>query len=314
MKPRPCHRMISQLTQIKWSLDDALGQLRAMKLHIESAERLGGGIEFEVFVLRFRGRAPIVLKFPSQRWIFNDNDQGLDSFSILQQEYALLVRSHRYGIPAPNVIGYLHPDEGPHVLVIECIETDAVPVDDFQLGRIVKRLHELSSSGIHPVAQRGQSASTTVAQLTAARMAVVARFAELPGTLPTKEFLAHHLRPIDLSPSLLHMDLRPANFLSRDGRLLGLIDWSNALTANPLLELARVEEYGGLTDRFASGYGSSDLRTELQRPLGLCCRLYTAAMLAVVFLSEAPDRSLATIKVKRLKDLLEQLRAVSDDG
>ncbi|MDA9475252.1 hypothetical protein XI03_12245 [Bradyrhizobium sp. CCBAU 65884] len=110
------------------------------------------------------------------------------------------------------------------------------------------------------------------------------------------------------------MDLRPANFLSRRGRLLGLIDWSNALTANALLELARVEEYGGLTDRFALGYGSTELQAELQRPLGLCCRLYTAAMLAIVFLSEAPDRSLATIKVKRLRDLLEQLRAVSDDG
>ncbi len=306
--------MISQPPQIKWSLDDALGQLRAMNLRIDSAERLGGGIEFEVFVLRFRGRAPFVLKFPRERWISNDNDQGLDSFQILHQEYALLSRSHQYGIPAPNIIGYLRPDEGPHVLMIECIETDAVAVDDSQLGRIVKRLHELPLSRIHPIAQRGQSASTTVAQLTAARMAVVARFAELPGTLPTEEFLAHHLRPIDRFPSLLHMDLRPANYLTRQGRLMGLIDWSNALSANPLLELARVEEYGGLTDRFASGYGSSDLRTELQRPLGLCCRLYTAAMLAVVFLSEAPDRNLATIKVKRLKDLLEQLRAVSDDG
>lgn len=308
--------MIPSLSHMKWSLDDVLREVRAanLDLAVESTEVLGGGIEFQVFLARLKGREPVVLKFPGERWIFNDNDQGLDSFQLLDQEHALLGRSRQHGIPAPHVVAYLRPVRGPHVLILEFIDTDAVPVDPFELGRIVRRLHELPSHGLSPIAQRGQPAAITVAQLTAARLGVVARSAGLPEPLPSEEFLSRRLRPIDQSACLLHMDLRPANYLSRQGHLLGLIDWSNALVAHPLLELARLEEYGELTERFAEGYDSPMLLAELQSPLGLCCRLYTAAMLAVVFLSEAPDPDLAAMKVARLRDLLAQLRNVSDDG
>jgi aminoglycoside phosphotransferase (APT) family kinase protein len=104
------------------------------------------------------------------------------------------------------------------------------------------------------------------------------------------------------------MDLRDANYLCRGGQLRGLIDWSNALIANPLLELARVAEYGNLSTDFAAGYGiTARERAALDQRLGLCCRLYTAAMLAVVFLSEMPDPDVARLKVDRVRELLAGL-------
>jgi thiamine kinase-like enzyme len=110
------------------------------------------------------------------------------------------------------------------------------------------------------------------------------------------------------------MDLRPANYLCRTGHLLGLIDWSNSLLADPLLELARLDEYSGLSEAFAAGYGlTRGQRESLETPLGLSCRLYTVAMLAVLFLSEAPDANMASNKVERLKALLAKLNTLNDD-
>ena len=39
---------------------------------------------------------------------------------------------------------------------------------------------------------------------------------------------------------------------------MGLIDWSNALIAAPMLELARIAEYGGLSPAFAAGTDESN--------------------------------------------------------
>jgi aminoglycoside phosphotransferase (APT) family kinase protein len=186
-------------------------------------------------------------------------------------------------------------------------------MDEFALGRMTKRLHGLPAPDIDLVAQRGRAASEVVAELTAERIAVVARLAGPLGPVPAARRLQHLLAPIDRQPRLLHMDLRPANYLCADGHLLGLIDWSNSLKADPLLELARLEEYGGLSDDFAAGYELDRLqRAELEGPTGLCCRLYTAAMLAVVFLSEAPDPGSAAVRVAQLKALLAKLAASTE--
>ena len=51
------------------------------------------------------------------------------------------------------------------------------------------------------------------------------------------------------------MDFRPANILARDGEIVGVIDWGNALVGDPALEVARVAKYGLWDDDFATGYG-----------------------------------------------------------
>ncbi len=295
-----------------WSIDDALDAVRRQfpGIVIARAEKLGGGIEFQVYRVFLDDQESFVAKFPNERWVFNDNDRGLDSFQLLGQERFLLGFSRENGIPAPSVKAILTPDDGPHILLLEFVATDGIAVDDFALGRIAKRLHGLPPPDIDLVAQRGRAASEVVAELTAERVAVVAGLAGPLGPVPDARRLQHLLAPIDRQPRLLHMDLRPANYLCADGQLLGLIDWSNALKADPLLELARVEEYGGLSGDFAAGYGLDPLqRAELEGPTGLCCRLYTAAMLAVVFLCEAPDPAPAAVRVERLKALLAKLAA-----
>ena len=89
--------------------------------------------------------------------------------------------------------------------------------------------------------------------------------------------------------ALLHMDIRPANLLTKSGALRGVVDWSNALIGDPALELARIAEYGFLTREFLAGYDDQTPFAQVPAAAELLFRLDTAVMLAVVFLSEAPE-------------------------
>ena len=93
------------------------------------------------------------------------------------------------------------------------------------------------------------------------------------------------------------MDLRAENILTRDGNIVGLVDWDNALFSDPALELARMAEYGVLNTDFLDGYGGLEWEAQLPISLNLLLRLDTAVMLAIVFLSETPR--LATSAVRR---------------
>jgi aminoglycoside phosphotransferase (APT) family kinase protein len=100
------------------------------------------------------------------------------------------------------------------------------------------------------------------------------------------------------------MDMRPANLLTWRSEIKVVVDWTNALTGDPALELARIAEYGHLTDEFRAGYGPV---TNTPRDLELLYRLDTAVMLAVVFLSEAPNAELGARQVARTVQLTHYL-------
>ena len=92
---------------------------------------------------------------------------------------------------------------------------------------------------------------------------------------------------------------------------MGLIDWTNAVIGEPALELARIAEYGSAPPGFFEAY-------QARRPMRasgareLLYRLDAAVMLAVVFLSEAPDPEQAAPRVSRVSQLAEGLRCALD--
>jgi aminoglycoside phosphotransferase (APT) family kinase protein len=102
------------------------------------------------------------------------------------------------------------------------------------------------------------------------------------------------------------MDIRPDNMIGASGRVLALVDWSNTLLGPPELELCRIFEYGALSHDFLRGYGAN-LLANVPEPVLAAYRLYTATMLAVVFLSQAPDRAQAATALQRVVDLYAQL-------
>jgi len=88
-----------------------------------------------------------------------------------------------------------------------------------------------------------------------------------------------------------------------------------ALIADPLVELARLVEYARYPENeidaaaLRAGYQTVREAPPLNAPAMLVCRLDTAVMLALVFLSEAPDPKRATRAAEHARDLAERVVA-----
>lgn len=104
------------------------------------------------------------------------------------------------------------------------------------------------------------------------------------------------------------MDWRPANLRTRGGTIVGVIDWSNALIGPAVVELYRVLELESPGPEFVNSYtsvnGALPRVTEVEE---LFLRLDAALMLALVFLSEAPDLDAAKVRVESLLELVRRL-------
>lgn len=86
---------------------------------------------------------------------------------------------------------------------------------------------------------------------------------------------------------------------------MAFLDWSNALIGDPLIEFARIVEYGHKHPKIIEGYGGYPPHPPVSE---IFYRLDTAVMLTVVFLSEAPDPIKANVvQIKRIKELVKAL-------
>jgi hypothetical protein len=267
---------------------------------------IGAGLEFIVF----RGRSPllgeIALRTPHVRWITNDNDPSVDARDLLQQEWAVTSALHARGLPVPR-------PHAVHVGEIDYLASAFVPSDGSEAdpraaGALAARLHDQAPPIDATVMQFGLPLHDVLAERAARRLEVVQRLSGTEFASPNRGTLAQALVGCDQPRSLLHMDFRPANFLTREGEIVALVDWSNVLIGDPALELARIAESDYLTDRFLEGYGR-DPFVGVPPERELAYRLDTAAMLAVVFLSEMPDAELATNQVRRAAQLASDLLA-----
>lgn len=103
----------------------------------------------------------------------------------------------------------------------------------------------------------------------------------------------------------MHMDLRADNICVRDGRIVGLLDMTNALAGDPGLEIGRLRAYGLLDQMFEDGYGALAAR---QAPLAVdVYSLDTTAMLALLAREELADRAMFEHHVTLTRATLERL-------
>lgn len=283
-------------------------ETRRMGWELSGLAMIGGGLEFVVFGATVADLGRVALRMPRMRWIRNDNDPDVDPFELLEQEATVFRHVVSAGVPAPRV-HLLHRGVICNFLATEFVAHDGSPPDGGELGRLTRELHELPAPDIDPVMDTHGSIPATLAERVARRAAVVERVTGEELGLPP----AHELRDIvswdGAERRLLHMDMRAENVLTRSGRIVALVDWSNALLGDPALELARVSEYGVLGEAFARGYGKPDPLARAPRPTEIVYRLDSAVMLALVFLSEAPDAELAAAQIPRVRRLAQQLDA-----
>jgi aminoglycoside phosphotransferase (APT) family kinase protein len=262
------------------------------------------GLEFAVFAASWEDR-PVAVKAPWSRHIANANDSDQDARDLIRQEAELLKFARSLGVPAPEVV-MLHLDGAVDLLVTTLIPNDGSQPSGKQLAATLADVHAAPAPIVPLVGQHG-TFSETIAERIVRRVRVAERLSGARLGLPPEAELAAIIGSGDHSSSLLHLDVRRANILTNRGQITGLIDWTNALVGDPALELARIAEYQSAPPGFFEDYAR-------RRPIAttgvreLIYRLDTAVMLALVFLSEAPNPARARPQVARASDLAQALR------
>src|SRR5690606_26711798 len=211
-------------------------------------------------------------------------------------------------VPIAAPLALLETEEQ-DVLVSAYVEDDGAGPDDVAFGRLLRLLHAAEPPAIVPVAH-GPSGDLA-AQLAARIGHRIARLVELGATLPQPDPAA--LRAAAATPrwALLHMDLRPVNLRCRGGRILAVIDWSNAVIADPALALARMAEAGTLTGGILDAFGGRAWEAGLPAATIAAFRLDACLLLAIVFRVAAPDPARAARMDARARELLAAFPAAA---
>lgn len=268
----------------------------------------GGGVEFQVFAAIAADGSEVVLRTPvGERFRSNANDRHVDTRSLLRWEYEVARHLHGLGFPvaAPRELVIGQSD----VLISDYVTDDGRGADQAVLGALLRQLHQLPPPPMAPVAAYGLPPVKLLPRRIADRFAELAAFATgLPAAPDAGQLTAVLARRP--SGSLLHMDVRASNLRCADGAVRAVLDWSNALTGDPLLELGRLAEYALLPengldyDAILAGYGEP---APAHPAAFWIYRLDTAVMLALLFNSEAPHPDLGPRSVGRLRDVHQRL-------
>lgn len=279
------------------------------QLGIKGLRLAGNGLEFCIL----RGdlpSGPVAIKVPRDRVFSNVNDAYIDSRVLLDQEFALMRHLKAHGVSqVPEPISDLEA-AGFGALVMSYVPSDNSPPDEFALGQLLAKIHTIEPPQLQLSAQEGCDVPRLIDKRLHRRWAELANFVPDLPALPAAGVLQEALAEIASAKRLLHMDFRQANLRTQKGRVLAVVDWSNALLGHPALELARAAETGETGPEFLRGYASVVPLPVVSPLIETVFRLDTAAMLALVFLSEAPDANRAPAAIARVLTLHATLRAM----
>jgi aminoglycoside phosphotransferase (APT) family kinase protein len=160
-----------------------------------------------------------------------------------------LVRE-RTGVPAPDVVPVEPraaamsrlPGVALRLLALEGSELEAVWR---QAGRLLRELHTIEFERFGYI-ETGVTVPADT-NLEYMRRRIAGKIAQGPPAL--RESLARHFAQREQAFAgceqavLCHNDAHDANLLVEDGRITGLVDWENAVAADPILDLAKAHAF-----------------------------------------------------------------------
>jgi aminoglycoside phosphotransferase (APT) family kinase protein len=270
-----------------------------------------------------------VIRTPRHELLLTSYEGTVDFGAVVETEALVLRLLADGGVPVPRVLDWRRRgaaavsgrgggyggssprhDAAVSWLLCEYIEheqgAELTPDLIRQLGRWTRAIH-----AIQP-AHAGLRPDRPWPEFVLARLELRLRAARsYAGALPAGAVLAAAARllPARAAPatSLLHLDLRAANLCVRAGQIAAIIDVANAMTGDPLLELARIRGYGLLTAEFCHGYGLSAGELSRAGPLLDIYEVDTAAMLTTIAVEEVGDDDLLARSRARLIELCERI-------
>ncbi len=290
----------------------------ARAANLTNVSAVASGLNFSVFRADSPDKGEVALRIPSlhSETITNINDSSIPVLSLLLQETAIYDYLVESDVPSPLSYGVLEA-EGRIASLASFIPSDGSAPDPLDAGRVLARLHNLAPpKGLDLTVQHDVPIVDLLSTRLTARWASLSTFVPNLPSLPPRDRLVSFLRPLARFPdSLLHMDFRDANLRTREGRIIGVLDWENALIGPGVVDLMRVLEIGGFDETiFRQGYAElRGAQMQLNVEEEVILRLDAAVMLALVFFSESPDAERAEQSVVRVRHLLSRLTETIGD-
>lgn len=263
------------------------------------------GVDFSADLVFAAAELVGVLRSPHAEVLMTAYEGRVDFADVLEKEAIVLEALAAAGVRVPRVLAWerRHARDGRSWILLEHIPHDKAPRfgDELQreLGSIARVIHAIDGGAL---LEQGSWAAYVTERLRV-RVDAAAELCDLPPADEVSAAVEPLLAARGELRALLHMDLRETNVCVRDGRIAGVIDVANALAGDPLIELGRIRSYGLLTPAFLAGYGTTEAELAEHARLLDAYELDTAALLAVVAVTEADDPRLFA----RMKAAAERL-------
>lgn len=282
--------------------------LEELGIKIESLENFNEGLESTILkAYSIKKKRDVAIKIPKEIIFNNDNDQNFSAMSLYTQEYQLLSYLKNMSFPVPEIFHFESSNNIPFIIMELLTDISKSTEKDFySIGQLTRTLHSFKAPEINLVAMEGfANINELIIYRLYKRFDILTHFGFSENSLPPISLLSSSINHLEDEKSLLHMDVRPQNILKRYDSNFLFTDWSNALIGYPVLEIARLQEYGECFHEFMEGYGEMPKVEKLSM---LVYQLDTAIMLSVVFLSEEPDPIRADIQLKRVSSILKEIK------
>ncbi|MCW1382182.1 phosphotransferase family protein [Novosphingobium sp. KCTC 2891] len=225
---------------------------------VTNPRRLSGGANLESWLFDCGDEAFVLRRAPSEEWLAGRS-------LTMEAEAAIVRHAHDGGVPAPEVVAELRPDDGiGKGFVMRCLPGTADPEVTLssppslgeELAVAMARIHALDPAPLPflNVLEPAEGVEGLYRQFLDAggdRPIIALGLAWLRANLPPKA-----------APKVVHGDLRIGNVMSHEGHLSGVLDWELTHLGDGHEDLA----YGCMTVwRFGRldklGFGLTDIDT-----------------------------------------------------
>lgn len=281
---------------------------------LTNLQPIAEGLESRVYRATSSAHGQVILRIPKYKVFQNVNDPNTSAADLVQQEKQIYDLLSAGPVPVPKAHGYYEIDGHP-AMVCEFVETDGSEPSVSDMGRVLALIHSTPLGSLDEdkplVAMENTNAiETTLVERMLRRfeqfaIAEPAAKSWIPGEAVMRP-IAEQLRR--LPNCLLHMDYRDVNFRVKEGKIIAVFDWTNALVGPAMVDICRILEHAERPmDEFLPAYRRIRDIEEISLREETFLRLDAALMLALVFISEAPDPERRVVSVKRVEELCRAL-------
>lgn len=298
---------IKQRTEHSIFKIEAVLQTQYPELKITEIKPYANGVENVVFKAQSPVLGDIVIRTPIEQVVKNDNDGEFHASRLLKKEMNLTKHAAKHGIPVAKIY-QTHFGSDIDFTVGEYVKSDGSDVSVAEVGELLTKLHNMPLPDESFTKQSAKEYYKPIAERIIARTNVVEKILKTRLPLCSVEELCSIFRNWDAKLVLNHLDIRPANFITYEGKIKALLDWSNALIGDPTLEIMRILEQEEIDPRFLENYTFASYVNTVPEVIKVLYRYDAIVMMAVLFLSEIQDAKMGKHYYNKLVNIHKMLK------